>query len=454
MPDTISAIATPPGIGGLAVIRISGKQAFEIADKCFIGKVRLIDAVSHTIHYGKFIFNEKLLDTITAAVFKAPNSYTGEDVVEISCHGGSIVANEINNALIDLGARLAEPGEFTKRAFLNGKLDLTQVEAVADIIHSVSIPGAQTAARQLEGGFTNRIKEIRKKLLDICSLIELELDFADEDIEFVKKEKLIEQISETRKFCNELAESFRSAEILRSGYFVGIAGYPNSGKSTLFNTLLKRSRAIVSEIPGTTRDYLEEMLYLNGIAIKLIDTAGLRPTDDIIEIEGIKMVESVLKQANLILVLNDIAISHEHSDSLFHQIQEKYPENYIILIYNKIDKLEELVDFDRIYKEEAKLYISAKKGYGLENLKQFIEMQAGNSTARINDILVNQRQAILLKQAANDLSNAEEAARANLENELISIDIRNAAKRLGEITGETWNEEVLNNIFSNFCIGK
>lgn len=446
--NTITALATPPGIGGIAIVRLSGKDAIAIADKCFTGKNKLIEANSHSVLFGKFFDDKQIIDTVLVSVFKKPLSYTGEDVIEISCHGGYLVAGEIINTLIKHGARLAEPGEFTKRAFLNGKMDLTQVEAVADIIHSSSVQGVHTSARQLSGEFTSRLKEIRRNLVEIAGLLELELDFADEDVELLNKEDIKNKIQSAKNYCNDLAESYKAAEILRSGYFVGIAGYPNAGKSKLFNALLQRNRAIVSEIPGTTRDYLEENLILGGIVIRLIDTAGIRDTEDTIEIEGIKMVHSVLEQSNLILVLNDISISEEHSNKLYYELKDKYPNSLIWLIHNKIDLVKN-------YKEEKNcLYISAKRGDGIDGLKTFIEHSAKLNTERVQDILVNQRQSNLLLLASEDLENALSSLKFNMSNEIVAIDIRNSAQKLGELTGESWSEEVLNAVFSQFCIGK
>ncbi|MBI5323879.1 MAG: tRNA uridine-5-carboxymethylaminomethyl(34) synthesis GTPase MnmE [Ignavibacteriae bacterium] len=454
MTKTITALATPPGVGGIAVIRISGDNAIPIVDSCFSGKIKLSDAKSHTVHYGNIQYENRIIDTVTAAVFRSPNSYTGEDIVEISCHGGMVVASEIIELIISLGAVQAEAGEFTKRAFLNGKIDLTQVEAVADIIHSLSVPGCMTAARQLTGEFTARLKELRQKLLDIASLLELELDFSDEDIEFTNREKIKLLINETRIYCNELADSYKSAEILRSGFFVAIAGYPNSGKSTLFNTLLQRNRAIVSEIPGTTRDYLEEMIYINGLAIRLTDTAGLRPTENIIEIEGIKLVESVLEQSDLILIINDLSISPDHSDKLLQSIKSKYKNSTIYLLQNKIDKVESSIIDSLPAEYDKEIRISAKAGVGIDSLKEILENEASQSIDRTKDILVNQRHSLLLKQCSSELENANSAIDSDMENEIIAIEIRSAAKTLGEITGDTWDEDVLNNIFSRFCIGK
>lgn len=449
MSRTIAALATPPGIGGLAVIRVSGPKAIEISDKVFKSKKSLLNASTHTISYGKVVDGDKLLDTVTASVYKAPNSYTGEDTVEFGCHGGIVVTDEIINLLLSKGALQAEPGEFTKKAFLNGKLDLAQVEAVADLIHSVSVPGSQTAARQLNGEFTTRLSKLRKQLLDIAGLLELELDFSEEDLELIDKDKLINKIGNVIEFCNEVADSYRSSEILRSGFFVGIAGFPNSGKSTLFNALLNRKRAIVSNIPGTTRDYLEEMIYINGLGIKIIDTAGIRDsTKDIIEIEGIKLVESIMEQSNMIIILNDSTQGIEHSDELYDSIKEKYPNTDTFLYQNKTD----LSDIS--LRDKDKAGISALNGEGVNLLKQEIYKVANKSSERISDVLVNQRHATLLKEASSSLKTAQEGVELDMDNEIIAIDIRKATKILGEITGEAWNEEVLAHIFGQFCIGK
>ncbi len=448
MSRTIAALATPPGTGGLHVIRVSGDEAFDIVDKCFSGK--LLEAESHRILYGKIISAERIVDTVTISTFRAPRSYTGENVIEIGCHGGQIVSQEILKVLFLCGAFPAEPGEFTKKAFLNGKLDLTQVEAVADLIHSTSVPGAQTAARQLSGNFTLRLAELRQKLLDTASLLELELDFSEEELEFVDKTEFKQRVDEAIVFCKDLASSFSSAEILRSGFYVALAGYPNSGKSTLFNTLLKRQRAIVSATPGTTRDYLEENIIVNGITVKLTDTAGLREdSSDTIEIEGIKLVESVLEQSNLILVLNDISESENHSESLHNQLKEKYSDRKVLLLQNKVD----LVETAQKNSDEV-FFISAKLNEGVDSLRNLIGTEAEKSADRINDILVNKRHAELLSKAAESLENARNALEIFTENEIIAIDIKDAARTLGDIVGDTWDEDVLNNIFSRFCIGK
>jgi tRNA modification GTPase len=451
MADTIVALATPPGISGIAVIRLSGDDAIDIASSCFKGKIDLRNSPTHRIYYGKIVNNSECIDDVTLSIFRKPNSYTGEDVVEISCHGGMIIYNEIIKKLIHNGARLAQPGEYTKRAFINGKMDLLQAEAVADLINSVSYISEQTSARQLFGEFTKQISKFRKDLIDIASLLEIELDFTDEDVEFVSKTKVKNKVIEIINFAQILIDSYKSAQILRSGYFVAIVGYPNSGKSTLFNTLLKKNRAIVSEIPGTTRDYLEEFIYLDDIPIKLIDTAGIRQTTDIIEIEGIKFVESLLEQSNLILVLNDASISMDNSNNLYNELNKRYTSANTLLIQNKIDKIINIGNFE---KTENEIYISAKLGTGIDKLTKVISENAIKSISREQDILLNLRHYAILENVKKNLEDALKSINDNMGNEFIAIDIRSALNHLGELTGEVYNEEILNNIFSKFCIGK
>lgn len=447
--DSICALATPPGVAGLAIVRLSGNNAFEIADKCFRGKGSLLEAKSHTIHFGTFFHGDTPIDQVTAFLYKAPHSYTGENTIEFGCHGGTIVYQEIIDALIAAGARPAEPGEFTKRAFLNQKIDLTQAEAVGDLIHAVSQQGSHAAARQLMGGFTRRLAELREKLLELCGLLELELDFSQEDIELIDKTILAERIEETRGFCLELAYSFKSAEIARSGYSVGIVGYPNAGKSSLLNALLDRKRAIVSATPGTTRDYIEEMLHLNGAAVRLIDTAGFRESDDRIEVEGIELAVELLKQCHLILVLNDISEGENHSNPLLASLQAKFHDADCMLVQTKSD-----LEPDTKPSNEVVLKLSVQTGAGIRELKQFLANKAVSASGAMQDTLINARQAALLKQAAESLSKAREAALAGESNEFTAIDLRSALKSIGEITGAVWNDDILNAVFAKFCIGK
>ncbi len=456
--DTICALATPPGIGGLAVVRLSGSSSLRIADACFSGKRSWEQVKSHTIHYGHFVRSDHrsyVLDTVTASVFRAPHSYTGEDTVEFGCHGGMILASDIVSSLISAGARMALPGEFTKRAFLNRKLDLTQAEAVADMIHAVSTRGAQTATRQLLGGLTKRLQDLRLQLMDICGLLELELDFADEGIELIDRAVIRDRIHTTQTYCAELAQNFRASEIVRSGYTVGIIGYPNAGKSSLLNTLLQRTRAIVSDVPGTTRDYIEEMTMMEDMPIVCIDTAGIRASEDMIEIEGIKLAESLIQRCHAVVVLNDCLEGVQHSQPLYDRIREQYPHVQMIAVQNKIDALshDEQKQLKAEHSEEM-LFLSTKNNEGVAQLQARIAGLARADSSRVSDSLINQRHAQLLHQIVSALQKADNALDTAPSNEFIAIDVREALRLIGEMTGEVWNEDILNHIFSRFCIGK
>lgn len=461
MAYTIVAQATATGLSGLSVIRVSGENAFEISDKCFQGKKKIIDAKSHTILYGNFVDGGKIVDDVTVSIFKAPNSYTGENVVEFGTHGGNVIPTKIIQTLIKAGCKHSEPGEFTRRAFINGKINLVQAEAVADIIHSISIPSALISARQLRGGITAKLANLRNKLIDIASKIELELDFADEEIELITSKDLLFDLENAISDCKQISNSFKTSTILREGYFVSIVGKPNAGKSTLFNNLLQKERAIVSDIAGTTRDYLSEQILLNDIPVKLIDTAGLRETSDLIEIEGIQFAQKMLEQSNLILLLNDFAFGENHSENLFNNIISQYSHCDFIILHNKCDLVNDdglsISNDISVLRGKTKIptfYISAKNSANLEMLKNAITDLAKKHTADSNDILLNERQYFKLLETENALETAKNLLVNEAVAEIISIEIRNAGRLLGELTGETWNEEVLNSIFSRFCIGK
>ncbi len=494
---TIVAQATPQGNSGLAIIRVSGEAAFNIIDKFFVGKKKISEAESHTILYGNFISSGKIIDDITVSIFRAPNSYTGENIAEIGCHGGKIVPLEIIRELVSSGCTYASPGEFTRRAFINGKLDLLQVEAVADLIHSTSVPGAIASARQLHGEFTRRLDSFKNKLMEIAALLELELDFADEDIEFTNNNSIEKNLIDTKNLCKELASSYKSAAILREGFFVAIIGEPNAGKSTLFNALVGKNRAIVSDIPGTTRDYLEESLFLDNIPVKLIDTAGVRETKDEIEQAGIEHVVRKIEEANLIILLLDASkyssrVELENIKMALENIKYKNPQAEILLVNNKCDLLpgnfEEITGNNSntsakttnhnnfcICSEVASLIastintsdnsnssnniysinISAKREIDINKLKNIIAKIAVDASDIGNsDVLLNDRQYQLLTRASELLENAITTLLNNIGNEFVSAEIRTVCEVLGEITGNTWKEDVLNNIFSRFCIGK
>lgn len=447
--DTICALATPPGVAGLAVIRVSGPDAIEVCDRLFSGATAIHDTASHRILYGWISHGETRIDSVTVSVFRAPNSYTGENVIEIGCHGGVFVTEQIIAALINQGARYAEAGEFTKRAFLNRKLDLTQVEAVADIIHAETRIGAQTAARQLSGGFTRRLGVIREQLLSIIGLLELELDFSEEDVEFVDRTHLRILVQSLCDDVDALAAHARSDEVLRSGYHVAVVGFPNAGKSSLFNALLDRSRAIVSDIAGTTRDYLHETLLLDGYSIHLTDTAGLRDASDVIEVQGITLTASVMNESNLIVVINDVSLGRDHSKPLLEHILETYPAAKHILVQNKVDLTQDSSDGPGDWIE-----CSATTGLGIQNLKSALVRFAREHGTSPADMLVNARQAVLLHNIGSALRSCLVGLDNSITSELLAVDLRTCIRILGEISGETWSPDVLDTVFSRFCIGK
>lgn len=448
--DTICALATPPGVGGLAVIRCSGRLAFDLCDLCFHGRVRLTDATDHTIHYGWWEHGGVRIDSVTCSVFRTPHSYTGDDVVEIGCHGGPHVTTQIIRSLIDLGARPAEPGEFTRRAFLNRKLDLTQVEAVADLIHAQSRIGAQTAARQLAGGFTRRLAGLRQHLLDVCGLLELELDFSEEDVEFVDRTALVQALSDGIATADQLAASAASAEILRSGYYVAVVGYPNAGKSSLFNALLDRERAIVSDVAGTTRDYLEESIFLDGYTIRMYDTAGLRDSEDMIEMQGVRLTSSLIEQSNLVLVVNDASLGKHHSDELVNSLRRLTGTRPIVIVQNKSDLVGNLFSLN----DEQCVAVSTIRGAGLDALRATLLDFARASSEGVSDVLVNARQANILRDISTSCYSARAGVLEGRSMEYVAVDVRAAIRLLGDISGETWSPDVLDTIFSRFCIGK
>lgn len=449
--DTICALSTPPGIGGLAVVRISGPQAIAIADACFRGKQRLSDVASHTIHYGQFLHpDDSVADYVTAAVFRAPRSYTGEDVVEITCHGGTVMYRLIIEALISRRARLAEPGEFTRRAFLNGRLDLVQVESVAEIIHSQTIAAQELAIKQLGGSFTAWIRRIRDELDNVASLVELELDFAQEDVEFAERRELAERLEGILVECRRFIRSYYGAQIFRHGLRVGIIGFPNAGKSSLFNALLGRQRAIVSPQPGTTRDYIEETLPIRRSLVRLFDTAGIRSSSDAIEVEGIALARSVIEQCHVLVIVNDVSISVEHSDSLVASLQDEFPSAVHLLVHNKSDLLHSIPS----PRSNEEFYLSARTGQGIEQFLERLEKVIEASTAELDLALVNERQRDSLLRVEAALTSARRGLGEGLPGECISLDLRNAAQELSTLLGEQWTNDLLDRIFSQFCIGK
>lgn len=461
--DTIAAIATPIGEGGISVIRISGSNALAVADRLFDGKRRIRDMASHTASFGNIIDphnNRRVLDEVVAVVFRSPNSYTGEDVVEISCHGGMLVTKSILNVLFEAGVRHANPGEFTKRAFLNGRLDLSQAEAVADIIQARTERAHRSSLDQLKGKLSTEIDEIRNDILNFCSLIELELDFAEEDIELANRDDFANRAGRVLRHLQELIESFNVGKVYRDGIKVVIAGKPNAGKSLLLNTLLQENRAIVTDIPGTTRDTIEESLNIDGILFRIIDTAGLRETNDPVESEGVQRTLQQIERADLALMIIDYSLNMSdedirYIDSILDKMNELDVDPLVVL--NKIDITDgkQFVDTGKLLHYPF-VKISAKTGEGVDVLKkQMVNLATHGKPYQEGSVLVtNSRHRDALVRAKQSLELALASIKGEASGEFVSVDLRAALDALGEITGVVTTEDILNNIFSSFCIGK
>jgi tRNA modification GTPase len=452
--ETIIALATPPGIGAIGVIRLSGPKSFEIVNRAFPSK-DLSKAPSHTIHVGYLKQNETILDEVVISLFRGPKSYTGEDVIEISSHGSPYVLQQIIDACIDLGARLAKPGEFTLRAFLNGKLDLAQAEAVADLIASNTAASHRTALHTMRGGFSEKLKQLRERLVEFSALIELELDFSQEDVEFADRKKFYGLIDELDQSTTQLLNSFQLGNVIRNGVSIAIVGPPNAGKSTLLNTLLNEDRAIVSEIPGTTRDTIEEVLNIDGIIFRLIDTAGIREhTIDTIESAGIQRSLEKLRTADLVLYVFDAAAVSIADLRL--QIADFMKDGIkYLLVGNKIDELGKEDLSKKFSGIDSIIFISAKKHLHLNELKQrMVESVLKGAVNTENTIVTNARHFHALKEVSKSLSDIRSGLDNKLPGDLLALDIRRCLHYLGEITGEITNEEQLGWIFGKFCIGK
>lgn len=446
--DIITALATPPGVGAISVVRVSGENCFAPVDRYFKGKVRLAEAKSHTIHYGNFVTAEgDTIDDVLVSVFRAPNSYTGEDSLEISSHGSPYIAGRIIETLNGDGIRMAEPGEFTKRAFLNGKLDLAQAEAVAEVINSRTEASLRGARSQLDGILSAKVNELRSSLLESSSLVELELDFAEEDLEFVPLTKLKGKIEAIMAEIDELIATYSFGKVIRDGVNTAFVGAPNVGKSSLLNYILKESRAIVSEIPGTTRDVIREDVSIDGILFRLYDTAGIRLTDDAIEKEGVLRSRSTVKEADLVVYLSDP--DHKFGSGLDEELQDLTSKENIIRVMNKID-------LDHSVESGADLNISAKTGEGIHQLFNIMKQRvfSSQSYTEKSAIVTSARHYTDLKKANEHLANAIESIDGQMSGEFISVDLRNAENALGEIIGEVTTDDILNNIFEKFCIGK
>lgn len=447
--DTICALSTPAGMGAIALVRVTGPSALLIVDSLFIG--RLFELESHKVMYGTIKDGYRIVDEVVCTVFRAPNSFTGEDVVEISCHGSNYIQQEILRLLLAAGCRMAEPGEFTMRAFFNKKMDLSQAEAVGDLIASTSAASHQLAMSQMRGGVSNELKVLRQKLLDFTSLIELELDFAEEDVEFADRTQLTNLIAEMLERIKKLLQSFSYGNAIKKGVPTAIIGLPNAGKSTLLNALLQDNRAIVSDIPGTTRDVIEDRLIIDGIEFRLQDTAGLRKTKDVIEAEGVNRSEALAKNASLLLYVFD-PNEQDEVDAGMYLKQMGLPESVrIIYVANKMDTL----GYDPYQKHDV-MAISAKEGTGIDALRERMTREVGMFLQdRQQEVVITNARHLQELQATYDaLLDVEKGLSSGVSGDLLTIDIKNALHHLGGITGEISNDEVLGNIFGKFCIGK
>ena len=453
--DTIVALATPSGPGAIAIIRLSGKDAIKIASLVFnsvLGK-KLADQKTHTVHLGNILDGERIIDEVLATLFKNPQSYTGENVVEFSCHGSSYIQQEIIQLLLRKGCRMATAGEFTLQAFLNGKMDLSKAEAVADLIASDSKASHQLAIQQMRGGFTTEIEELRLQLLDFASLIELELDFSEEDVEFASRNDFQKLIRKTTSLLKNLIDSFATGNVLKNGIPVAIIGRPNSGKSTLLNVLLNEDRAIVSNIAGTTRDTIEDEITIDGIRFRFIDTAGIRNTKDEIEKIGVEKALEKLKNSAIYIYLfdstemdmNDVKVELESFSTTSSQL----------IVANKIDKASKSVLNTIKNSALPVLSISAKKKESIDQLKKSLLDLAGKEALDKNQLIVtNSRHYDILLKSLEEIIKVQNGIDQNLSGDLLAIDLRQALYYLGEITGKVSNDDLLGNIFANFCIGK
>ena len=462
--DTIVALATPSGAGAIAVIRISGERAIEIGASVFqsIKGKDLLKQKSHTLHLGHIIDGNKTLDEVLVSIFKGSNSYTGENTIEISCHGSTYIQQQIIQLLLRKGCRMANAGEFTLRSFLNGKMDLSQAEAVADLISSDNEASHQIAMQQMRGGFSNELKNLRQELLNFASLIELELDFAEEDVAFADRTQFRELLVRIEVVLKRLIDSFAVGNVIKNGIPVAIVGEPNVGKSTLLNALLNEERAIVSEIAGTTRDTIEDELVIGGIGFRFIDTAGIRDTNDVIESIGIRKTFEKIEQAQVVLFLFDGLKFKVSSSEFFIEIEKvknKFPIKPLVIVINKLDLLSESEVLNITKQLETLnlklLKISAKNNLGIDELKNQLLSFVNTGALRNNETIVtNTRHYDSLLKALDEIQKVKFGLESNLSSDLMAIDIKEALYHFGMITGEVTNDELLGNIFANFCIGK
>ncbi|MCP9611736.1 tRNA uridine-5-carboxymethylaminomethyl(34) synthesis GTPase MnmE [Coprobacter tertius] len=463
--DTICAVSTAAGVGGIAVIRVSGPDAIEIADRVFrasgVNDMPLVSRKSHTLIYGE-VRDEtgNIIDEVVVSLFRKPHSYTAEDVVEISCHGSLYIQQQIISLLLRQGCRMADAGEFTRRAFANGKMDLSQAEAVADLIASSSAAAHRLAMNQMRGGFSRELGALREKLLDFASLIELELDFSEEEVEFADREHLTQLASRIENTIEKLIESFDMGNAIKNGIPTAIIGETNAGKSTLLNRLLHEERALVSEIHGTTRDVIEDTINLRGVTFRFIDTAGIRDTQDKIENMGIELTYRKLNQARIVLWVIDTTQPFENLYSLAENILSRSEDKKLILVFNKSDQADDKMKEDKkqfaiTIPDAEYLFVSAKENENIDLLENRLISAAQLPKTGTDDVIVtNARHYDALTKAYNAIKRIQEGLRSGLSGDFLSQDIRECMHYLGEITGEISTDDILGNIFSKFCIGK
>ncbi|MBL7922376.1 MAG: tRNA uridine-5-carboxymethylaminomethyl(34) synthesis GTPase MnmE [Bacteroidia bacterium] len=458
--DTIVALATAHGSAAIAVIRLSGPNAFKVVEENFytkqLKKKKIHNKASHTIHFGLIVLNDVIVDEVLVSVFKGPNSFTGQDSVEVSCHGSPFIQQQIIQLFLAAGARHAQPGEFTLRAFLNGKFDLSQAEAVADLIASNSAISHQVAMQQMRGGFSNKIKLLRENLINFASLIELELDFSEEDVEFANRTDLKNLIHSINNVVQKLISSFELGNVIKNGIPVAIVGKPNAGKSTLLNVLLEDERAIVSEIAGTTRDTIEDEITIDGVLFRFIDTAGIRTTTDVIEQIGVnKAFEAIQKSAIVIYLFDSHEISSGDLKNEIEMLKEHIGTSQLVIVANKIDT-ENISDLKKEFSDYPDIiFISAKTHDHIKDLKlKLLELFDARTVTATDTIVTNARHANSLKNVSNALQKVLDGLDKNIVADLLALDIRYALDEIGTLTGEVTNEDLLTNIFSKFCIGK
>ena len=451
--DTIVALSTAPGVGAIAVIRLSGDTAIEITDKVFIGK-RLARAASHTLHFGVISDEGNKIDEVVIGLFKNPRSYTGEDIIEISCHGSPFIQQQIIQLLIKNGARLAKPGEFTMRAFLNGKMDLSQAEAVADLIAAQTQASHDIALKQMRSGYGETLKQLRFELIHFASLIELELDFSEEDVEFAERSHMVHLIDKINVELDRLIRSFELGNVIKNGVNTVIAGRPNAGKSTLLNALLNEERAIVSHIAGTTRDTIEEELNINGVIFRLIDTAGIREAKDEIEKIGVAKTMEKIKTSTLLIYMFDVnAMTPEEVRSDLNNLVEA--GDRMLVVANKIDTPEGGKLLAQFFEFEPDCYISSLEKTNIDELKSIMYKKIVQEDFNFeNTVVTNARHLEALNKARTTLPEVLQSLNNNESGDLTALSIRYALNAIGEITGQVTNEDLLDNIFRNFCIGK